>query len=574
MEDPDSEFQRIFIENQAFDVKNLTPRIGEFFRWAGANDQVGITDGGNWYDWPIAMTSGKHGGSWSDSRQAWQGGIGRWDPWLLVLDYDHPLPLSKFFIEFDSGTNKRNYTSAFYPRDITTNNLRCDYWVGDNLTSTASYKVNTQNIWPIPLFRRPDGIWFLLDVNQDYNYPSILENDPDSFNYYTLRTIASMHQFFIGEDGNGGANFLEVHSNTHAYSVYNYGSIDENQSPGFTAGANPDLQNVTGGYTGVINQFPSNFKKTTAQRKVFYSSHFNASGILSPKRIVWHKDSNRFFYNDCTVTYPGTDTYSTYSAPPANNNFSTGLSNNWWIKGHVFKHESVDYITFCTSEKCIHNYTGERWTTAERRTWITYSIGSGYDDDQLTFHSAITWPAIEDFPRSWVPTNHPGNQMMVFQTGKYSLLNFETLSGWAVSHSEQLDIRAYGQDSTGRIWGITRGTALATQTGATANNASNVGYNSIYILDPGLGYKITIEMASPSYDYLGTTINTSCQVSIKDDSDAYFENNLKLIIIGDSMKFNSNNQKTIDILTSNSGPVTVNIDIISSGVSYITASRI
>jgi len=574
IEDPDSDFPRIFIENQAFNVKDLTPRIGEFFRWAGTNDQVSSHNAASaqWYDWPIVMTNGKHGGSWADSRQAWPGGLGRWDPWLLVLDYDHPIPLSKFFLEYDRATNKRSFVAAFYPRDISTNNMRCDLWVGDNLTAIPYYKSDTTNYWPVPLYRRQDGLWLSLDLNQDYNYVLALKNVTSAINAYTLRTSA-VHQFFIGEDGNGGANFLEVHPNSHEYSVYNYGSIDEDQNPGISASAHPDLQAVTGGYTGIIYQLPSNFKKTTSQRKVFYSSHFNASGILTPKRIIWNKTHNKFSYNNCTVTYPGANTYSSYSAPPANSNYSTGLSNTWWIKGHAFKHNGVDYITFCTSEKCVHNYTAERWTTTQRRTWMTYSIGSGYDDDQLTFHSALTWPLIGDFPRSWVPANHDGNQMFVFQTAKYSYLTFDATTGWNVTSSEPLDIRAYGQDSTGRMWGVTRGLATATQTGGTADAASNVGYNSVYTLDPTLGYNITIQMANATYSYTGNTINTSCNVSIKDSSNNYVENNMKLIIVGNSMVFSSSNSNTLDILTSNTGDVTANIDIISGGVSYITASR-
>lgn len=570
IEDPDKESGRIFIENQAHNVKDLTPRLGEFFRFTNANDQSSYTEGANWYDWPVIITHGKFGISWSDSRQSWPGGIGRWDPWLLILDYDNYT--HRGAAEYDQFGKK--YTWFTYPRDITGSNMRSDYWVANSMVDSASYKVNTTNSWLFPLYRREDGQWVCLDLNNDFNYIATVKPDPISFNFYLIRGPGSTTQFFIGVGDDGGGYFLEVNTNTHAYSVYKYGATDPDNNPGHTPGAVSVITNVTGGYTGIVYQLPSNIKRSQSKRKVFYSSHFNASGVLSPIRFIWNQSSGDFSFVPCSVTYPGSDTYSTYAEPPVNNNYSTGLANNWWIKPHVFTKDGTDYITFCSSEKCIHYYTNERWTNDKKRTWVTYSIGSGDNDNQLTFHSAYVWPSAADFPRGWLPTISDGYKMLVFQTGKFNAIEFNTSTGWQSYYSEPIDIRAYGQDSTGRIYAISRGSASATQTGGTADAAANqVGYNSLFVINPELGAaEVSFSTEFPTYDYTGTSINTYCEVATYSDSSStvYTATNVRLGIVGDNIRFTSTTSNYIEFATSSTGAVQIPITVISSGTSYFT----
>ena len=102
IEDPDPKQKRVFINNVALNIETLQPiatydmGIPQFqFQPVSASittpsEAVGVTEGPNWYDWPVVLTTGKHGLSHSDSRANWPSRIGAWDPWLLFLDYTAP----------------------------------------------------------------------------------------------------------------------------------------------------------------------------------------------------------------------------------------------------------------------------------------------------------------------------------------------------------------------------------------------------------------------------------------------------------------------------------------------------
>jgi len=518
IEDPDITKNRIFIDNQGYRLSDLTPLPGISFEFQNVSVKSGTFPAANHTDHPVIITQGKHGLSWSNGRQYWIGGIGRSDPWLTRLDY--ATTTSRVFrVPTRSGhENEKEYTVFQYPRDLLTNDLRSDFWIGDDMADGATFTATTNAVFVTPVEIKDEGMILCITQDNDASGVTYITSGETGMTITNLRNTASVSTFYIGEasetGGDSGSYFVEVHNGTNTYVIYEYSNRGNVSAPVLTS---------TGSIANVIAQFPSNLKDSTSDRVVFYSSHFNASSVLSPRRFEWNKKAGEFLVTNCTMTYPGADTYGTYASAPAYlaANYAIGGSNNYWIKPHVFNKNNTWYVTFCTLEKCIKTFPTERWNTSLSRGWVTYTIGSGTDDDQLTFHSVFTWPSTDAFPRSWMPTTPRGDVLFIAQTGTVCTLTFDTTTGWATSNSLNYDARSYGQDSTGRIYFMTKGsgdTLSATLAGTTAESHGFLGYNGIHVYDTNINAaNVTITLESANYTYDSSNISSNCYVSAFDN---------------------------------------------------------
>lgn len=495
IEDPDPINNRVFIDNRPYKLSDLTPESNGFFAYSSVGtESITVTESVDHKDFPVIITQGKHGNTLGNTRTQWQGKLGAWDPWLCYLDYN--FNSSRAFIDRKDS----EFLSIAYPRDLSTADIRADMWLGVNMSkSSPVYRTTTLSPFISPIYLRDDGWRIGLDQNHTSSSIVLYKFSPSGITTTVLRTPTNTQQFILGSDKTGAVHFLEVAANTNNYTFYKTGYDNVSQTFG----------PITGGLTGIIDQYPSNFKDSTTTKKTFYSSHYNSSSILSPLRFVWDSISGTISCNSCTITYPGTNTYNTYSSICTNNNYAATANNLWWIKPHVFLHEGTYYITFTVTEKSIPYFPTERWNASQsQRTWITYSINST-DDDQLTFHSIISWPLWSDLPRSWVPINDLGNKLLVFQTGKTTELTFNTVSGWTESFVEDIDVRSYGIDSTGRIYLITRSNAVAAWTSTTADTWSGDGYNTLYVYEPTVSDNLIARAQQSSYSYTNSDINTN-----------------------------------------------------------------
>jgi len=120
-----------------------------------------------------------------------------------------------------------------------------------------------------------------------------------------------------------------------------------------------------------------------------------------------------------------------------------------------------------------------------------------------------------------MPIDSNGDSLFIVQTGSVCTLSFDTTTGWATSNTLNYDARAYGQDSTGRIYFMTRGSedALsATQTGATAEAFGLVGYNGIHVYDPNINAaSVSISLDSNNHVYTNANVQANCYVSTFDN---------------------------------------------------------
>jgi hypothetical protein len=538
IEDPDPKQKRVFINNVALNIETLQPiatydmGIPQFNFQPVSTSQTSpdefyttATPGNNWYDWPVVLTTGKHGLSHSDSRATWPSRIGSWDPWILFLDYNA--------VNGRAFYNKlTDFNYIFWPRDLVgePTSLRNDVWIGYDLarsaaqrlinTTTASTTTGTDG-WFIPAILRDDNQWIVLDQNY-YGTGIVWANLSGSAPTFNLITRNDRLQHFVlGQDDYGRAWFLEVHGNDHNYTVQVVGMNSLTQgTTTLNQISQTLLSNVTGGYTRVINQFPSNFKPGNSKRRVFYSSHYSGVGnaaVLQPRRFVWQQDTGNISYSVCNMIYNESGaSFSSYGqvCTDSTTNYNEYGINSWFIKPHVFYKNGKHYITFCNVEKSLAVYRTERWNAnAKQRTWLTYEIGDGENDDQLTFHSVINWSTIDDLPKMFMPLNTDGDKMLVFQIGRVVELAFTTTQGWTVKNTVNLDVRAYGQDSTGRIYLVDRSGSPAWWWTTNADSVIHSGYNNIYTYDSNLPHNIEVTYDQVEYNYTGNPISANCVVN-------------------------------------------------------------
>ena len=228
--------------------------------------------------------------------------------------------------------------------------------------------------------------------------------------YFDQKTLGGGWKFFLGVDA---TNFWVV--KTEAVTNFDYSVLKYDMVGGVgTETTVLAATTVTNPLANVIPTIPSNLRHASSSRKVFYGSHFNTTE-LAPLRFIWDKDAGTISAATCTLTYPNAYNFSTYCALPTANNFNSFGYNNWWIKAHQFTKNNVDYITFCTLDKYIYTNSA-RFPSRKARTWLTFSLGSGTADDQLTFHSALTFETTSVFPMGWVPYNTAGTKLAIFNS--------------------------------------------------------------------------------------------------------------------------------------------------------------
>jgi hypothetical protein len=226
--------------------------------------------------------------------------------------------------------------------------------------------------------------------------------------YFDQKTLGGGWKFFLGIDSQYFWVVKTEAINNFDYSVLKYDMTSGTGTETTVLAATT----VTTPLANVIPNIPSNLRHDSSSRKVFYSSHFNTTE-LAPLRLVWDKDSGTITSSVCTITYPDTYNFSTYSALPTANNFNSFGYNNWWIKAHQFTKNNTNYITFCTLDKYIYANSA-RFPTRKARTWLTFSVGGGTADNSLTFHSALTFETTNTFPMGWVPYNSTGTKLAIF----------------------------------------------------------------------------------------------------------------------------------------------------------------
>ena len=361
-------------------------------------------------------------------------------------------------------------------------------------------------------------------------------------------------QFFLGVDDQGFLHFLSVQDGSAYYSQYTFWKVNPTTYATTTI-INQSSRIVTGRTNS--KSWPSNIRRASSTRRVLYSCHYDASNNLAPIRYVWNPADGNVVATNCTMTYQGANTYSTYSAMYTTEGASTYNYHPWHQKGYQFTVDGVNYITFWLTDKMANQGSGSsRWSSAQKRTMMTYTIGAGTGDDVLTYHSSYTFPTVNDIPRDFMPINSAGTQMMVPVTLQMRFFSFNTSTGWAPTGTYPYEFRGVGLDQTNRIWGVSREKAVAV----------------LHFITPTIPVTINVVMASSSFTFTGSNISTSCTVDAYGSDGLRLSTSVNLAIDGNTMIFTTNSTKNLTITTSASASTVVNLTITGGGVNNIIAS--
>jgi hypothetical protein len=360
--------------------------------------------------------------------------------------------------------------------------------------------------------------------------------------------------FFLGVDDLGFLHFVSVDDYSSACSLHNFFKV------------NPTTFAVTNIITSSnraqvasygMKTYPSTIRRASSTRRVMYTGHFDVNSAFAPIRYVWNPADGSVTPTNCTMTYPGANTYATYAAKYTTEGVTTYNYYSWKMQPQQFTVDGVNYITFWIVDKMAYVGNGlSRWSTAAKRTMMTYTIGAGTGDDVLTYHSSYTFPTVNDIPREWMPINSSGTQVMVPVTLQMKFFSFNSSTGWAPTGTYPYEFRAIGLDQTNRIWGVSREKAQAV----------------LHFITPTIPVTINVVMASSSFTFTGSNISTSCTVDAYGSDGLRISTSVNLAIDGNTMLFTTNSTKNLTVTTSASASTVVNLTITGGGVNNIIAS--
>jgi hypothetical protein len=305
---------------------------------------------------------------------------------------------------------------------------------------------------------------------------------------------------------------------------------------------------------------PSNIRVATSNRHVFYSSHYDGSSILTPYRLVFAPLSNTVTSDVCTMNYGGSNTYGTFAAMMQVTGNETSNNANPWIH-RPMQHTTAqnNYVTFWFADQAagiLGSGGPNRWNTRQRRTMLTFSLGSGTNDQVLSYHSHYVFPTIFDVPKNFMPTNANGTTMMVPSTYKTQFFRFDDVTGWYPASEYKTEFRSMGMDSTNRIWGY----------------AMDENNGNIHIIDTTIPSNVSVVMSNTNFTYTGTTLSPTATVNAYNYEGNRVTANVTLTIDGSTMSFATNSSKTLSLTTSNTVDTIVNLSIAGGGVNNIYAA--
>jgi hypothetical protein len=399
-------------------------------------------------------------------------------------------------------------------------------------------------------------LWVIESQQSDRAYVSYTPNYEQSYSPTRLLGYLGANQnirwFFLGVDLLNNTWWLRVDSNSYSqYQIY--------KVAGGTKASTQMMTNVTSGENTINNmcRWPSNVRRDSAARRVFYSSHFNStSTVLTPIQFVWQADAGTISMTTCTMVYNTGTSFQTYSASCASSVGISGADCSNSLKAWQFSYGGTNYITFWPVDNSAAYGSGAtRWPTAASRTMMTYSISPAPSDNILTFHSYYTFPDVYSLPRNFFPINNSQTQLAVPITGSINFFTFNNSTGWQISGNYPYEARVIGADGTGRLWMI----------------GAERGYNSIHSIQASLPVTISVVTSATSYTFQGSNIITTALVNAYGNTGTRISSTLNLTIDGASMYFAATNARTQQVVTSASTDTVVTLVITGGGLNNIIA---
>jgi hypothetical protein len=585
VEDPISANNRIFIKGQSFDATTLTPNwMEDMAQWGATATSRDITktldlsglEGGASNAAVISLEKGTITGASSldagTSALASNWNKGGFATYHRSKDFAN-YPCKTYAFQGSSGTTigtsiVLNYS---YNNGTTTIYNYAGVYPGNDLSTTSGYyyeqngSMTNGTVMPNVVF------YYDPTTSKTWGYAEASTTTATGFGFYhstagtLLGSVIPMTTYgsaaaigndgwFMGVDDLGFLIFVVVANGTQGFATIRV-------NPNTAAVTTLIASSAQGLAEAGAHRRPSNVRRASSTRRVWYSSHFNASSILTPIRYVLDTTTGAVTATSCTMTYPGANTYATYAAKNTTEGYTaTGqATESCSMQPHQWTQGGVNYITFFLLDKAptVGN-APTRWNSAAKRTVMTYTIGSGTGDDVLTYHSSFSYSGSDQMPYDFMPIVTDGSSLVVARNSNIYFLNFNAGTGWVETGPYGLtNVRTIGLDSQNRLW-------------ATAQDKNR---GTVHLITPTTPVSVNVVMASATgYTYSGSTINTTATVNAYGTGGTRIVANVTLTIDGNNMVFASNSSKTLTVATSASGDTTVNLTITGGGINNISAS--
>ena len=575
-EDPDTTKKRIFIEHMGMDVETLNPRFGEFFSNQNTVGQTAPASGSrDDINRPIMQTvNGLY--AWGLLHTARRDNLshpGLTDPWIASLDYNN-LP-GKELLKTSTGL-----VILSQHHDVSTTNIQSTLWIGTDLAGTPTFQQANNPRMAVYFYEDPlrPNEFFCIDYDTtQIIVGKMIFTAGAAPTLSSVRVQSSANTFFVGRNTDGSATFHEVNGTTQSSQFYKIPSVGSAVLMG-----RYDVNSPEGNYHYA---WPSNVRYDSPTRRVYYQGTWEQNvGITGDqyKSAVFH----RFIYDPttgnvqgspCTLVFPNNTRYTDYhtSALFTTANAAWNL-NNWYYKCHQFTINGVSYLTFYFIHKAQPNFFNELTASYRREKqdrWITFTIGSGENDNVLTYHS--TWEfsgSARGFPRYTAPIDPSGTQLLYIKHETVSTLSFDIVKGWFEHDNTDLCVRSFCVDSVGRIYLSTTGPGTYYDTSSAIYDHNNgYGPTRIWLYEPSKPTTITVEPSSTNYIYQGTNISSTLLVDARDYTGTRVALSVKLTISGGNVTFSDGSVQTT-VLTESSTVTSVGILIKGGGKPVISAS--
>jgi len=297
---------------------------------------------------------------------------------------------------------------------------------------------------------------------------------------------------------------------------------------------------------GNVIKMASTSWDVSANVKGFYLPYFDTSLNYHPFYYTWDTTTDTFTRNeDITITGDLSSTHfnSIRGGQGDHSDEGTVIWNEWFVSN------GTRYLTMM--QATAFHQTSD--ASALSRTYVTYSVDAS-DPKQLTHHSATIIPAT---PRQVLFLNDARTIMGVFLENSFLIYTWNDTNGWELTSTIIEKFHMVGRDSTDRIWAVA---------------SSGDGYTASYhVLTPTIPTKITIDPASSSYDYQGSNINSTVNISAYNINNERIAVDVALSIDGSTMTFGDGGT-TATITTSTTGETSQAIIITGAGLSDIIAN--
>lgn len=589
VEDPDLSKSRIFIENQAFSVEDLTP-LKDFYNVNdSSNLQSSYAPLAGYYQYPQIYTQNRFAFflNYVTRAGATEASPGHSDNWFVCLDYDNYKP--NYFVKSSTGIIVGQYYNSY-----TSTNSRGDTFIGTDLAGIPTYRNTVSTTYSILFFEDPNetnAFWGCYrSASSGMTFGKFKFSLGGTVPVFTSQRGINRQCFFIGKNDDDTLMVAEHYAPSGSLDIYEYTMIDA-LAPTLRYNFYSEASNQ------YFYQYPSNIRHDAQYSKVFYQAcwqqvygAWDTTYREEEQKILffrynWNPKTKQIVRKNCTLVFPAgknsTDFITkghviTTTSPTA---YYSQYDNPFFYKPHQFQIGDRRFVTLLFCDRSGGSYWSEHWgfyRTRRRNRWITFEIDQN-DDTILTYHSFIDWENPRMVPRYYMPINTSGSQLLVTRGENWTgTLSFNLDKGWVAHNISPVTATAFGIDSAGRIYVVSN--SLGSQYESTTNlydYGESEGYSVIDIYQPNkIGLVSISQDANTNLLYTGNNISSNVYISAWDQDNERLVTSVKLKITGKNLIFSDNNSQEITITTSSSGAVTVPIVIVGSGLQIITGNMV